>query len=85
MDWYPFWESFDTPVHRNSPLTGADKFNYLKSLPVGSAAHVIAGLSLTNANYEKALDILKKRFGNRQIVISSHLEALTTIPNNIHS
>ena len=52
----------------------------MKSLLVGSAAHVIAGLPLTNGNYEKAIGRLKKRFGNRQIVISSHMEALTKIP-----
>ena len=26
IDWYPFWESFDSAAHRNSTLTGADKF-----------------------------------------------------------
>ena len=57
-----------------------EQISYLKSLLVGSAAHVIAGLPLTNGNYEKAIDLLKKRFGNRQIVISSHMEALTKIP-----
>ena len=29
IDWYPFWESFESAVHRNSTLTGVDKFNYL--------------------------------------------------------
>ena len=80
IDWYPFWESFESAVHRNSTLTGVDKFNYLKSLLGGSAAHVIAGLTLTNSNYEKAIDLLKQRFGDRQLVISSHMEALTKIP-----
>ena len=72
INWYPFWESFESAT-----LTGVDKFNYLKSLLVGSAAHAIAGLPLTNANYEKAIDLLKKRFGNHQMIISSHMEALT--------
>ena len=67
-------------VHRNSTLTGVDKFNYLKSLLGGSTAHVITGLTLTNANYKKAIDLLKQRLGNRQLVSSSHMEALTKIP-----
>ena len=45
-----------------------------------SAAHAIAGLTLANANYEKAIDLLKKRFRNRQMIISSHMEAFTKIP-----
>lgn len=57
-----------------------EKLNYLKSLLVGSAARVIAGLTLTNANFEKAIDLLKKRFRNRQIILSSQIEALTEIP-----
>ncbi|KAL9969544.1 hypothetical protein ACROYT_G021769 [Oculina patagonica] len=80
IDWYPFWECFESAVHRNTALSGVDKFNYPNSLLVGSAAHVIAGLTLTSANYEKAVDLLKKRFGNRQVIISSHMEALTKIP-----
>ena len=57
-----------------------DKFNYLKSLLVGTAQNVATGLALTSANYAKAVELLQKRFGNRQMVISSHMEALTKIP-----
>ncbi len=46
------------------PLTPIDKFNYLKSLMDGAAAESIAELSLSNANYEEAIVILKSRFGN---------------------
>ena len=47
---------------------------------MGTPQNVVAGLALTSENYEKAIELLKRRFGNRQIVISSHLEALTKIP-----
>ena len=57
-----------------------DKFNYLKLLLTGIAQSVVTGLALTSANYEKAVELLKRRFGNRQVVISSHMEALTKIP-----
>ena len=74
IEWYPFWDSFESAVHKNPNLSGVDKFNYLKSLLVGVAQTVVAGLALTNANYEKAVELLQKRFGNRQIVISSHIK-----------
>ena len=80
IEWYPFWESFESAVHKNSNLSGVDKFNYLKSLLTGIAQSVVTGLALTSANYEKAVELLKRRFGNRQVVISSHMEALTKIP-----
>ena len=80
IEWYPFWESFESAVHKNSNLSGVDKFNFLKSLLTGIAQSVVTGLALTSANYEKAVELLKRRFGNRQVVISSHMEALTKIP-----
>ncbi|XP_068761955.1 uncharacterized protein [Montipora capricornis] len=80
IEWYPFGESFESAVHKNSNLSGVDKFNYLKSLLTGIAQSVVTGLALTSANYEKAVELLKRRFGNRQVVISSHMEALTKIP-----
>ena len=80
LHWYPFWESFESAVHKNPNLSSVDKFNYLKSLLTGTAQSSVAGLALTSANYEKAVDLLKQRFGNRQMVISSHIEVLTKLP-----
>ena len=80
IHWYPFWESFDSAVHKNPNLSSVDKFNYLQSLLTGTARSAIAGLALTSANYKKAVGLLKQRFGNRQIVISSHIEVLTKLP-----
>ena len=77
--WYPFWESFEYAVHKNPYLSGVDKFNYLKSVLVGTAQNVVAGLTLTSVNYEKAVELLQARFGNRKIVIFSHVETLTRI------
>ena len=57
-----------------------DKFKYLKSLLTGTAQSSVAGLALTSANYEKAVDLLKQRFGHRQMVISSQIEVLTKLP-----
>ena len=36
----------------------------------------VAGLKLTAANYTEAVDILKKRFGNKQQIISRHMDTL---------
>ena len=53
-----------------------DKFNYLSSLVESSAAQAIAGLTLTAANYDEAIATLKKRFGNPQLIVNRHMEAL---------
>ena len=60
----------------NVHQTSIDKFNYLHSLLDKSAAAAMSGLRLTAANYEEAVSILRKRFGNRQKIVNRHVEAL---------
>ena len=76
MRWPTFWDSFNSAVHTNDQLSEIDKFNYLRSLLEGVAYDAIAGLALSAANYGEAVEILKKRFGNRQLIISKHMESL---------
>ena len=79
MKWTAFWDSFNSAVHENDRLSEIDKFNYLRSLLKGSAYDAIAGLALLAANYGEAVAILKKRFGNRQMIISKHMESLLAV------
>ena len=79
--WNPFWDTFETSIHTNPSLAPIDKFNYLKSLMDGAAAESIAGLSLTNANYEEAIAVLKSRFGNKQQIINRHMDILLNLPS----
>ena len=80
MEWTPFWDSFQSAVHVNESLNTVDKFNYLKSLIYGQAAETISGFSLTSENYEEAINLLKDRYGNKQVLISAHVESLLKLP-----
>ena len=40
------------------------------------ALEAISGLTLTGANYDEAIVILQKRFGNKQLIINKHMEQL---------
>ena len=68
--WTAFWDSYESAVHLNSALSDIDKFNYLRSLLEKSAYDAIAGLTLSSANYGEAIEILRKRFGNKQVIVS---------------
>ena len=78
--WVTFWDSFDSSIHNNPSLSDVDKFNYLSSLLESTAAESIAGLTLTSANYEEAVATLKRRFGNTQLIVSKHMDALLNLP-----
>lgn len=45
----------------------------------GVAAEPIMGLSLTNANHEEAIFILKSRFGSKQQIINRHMDILLNL------
>ena len=77
--WLEVWDSFVASVHNNEDLSDAERFSYLKSLLEGPAYSTVAGLALTSTNYEKAIDILKSRYGQRQVIINSHMEHLLNL------
>ena len=77
--WTSFWDSYRSVIHLNPELTEVDKFNYLRSLLDHSAHDAIAGLTLSSANYQQAIEILHKHFGNKQVIISKHMDILMNI------
>ena len=46
----------------------------------GAADFAIAGLPLTEDNYQTAMIIPRDRFGKPQLLISNHMEALLKLP-----
>ena len=81
--WQEFWDSFRASVDNNSNLNDAMKLEYLKCQCEGAAYQAIAGLELTNDNYEVAVNVLKQRFGQRQDILNAHMDALLYI-NTVH-
>ena len=77
--WTTFLDSYESSIHHNTQLSDIDKFIYLSSLLEGPAAESISELRLTAANYNEAMSILQRRFGNTQEIVSKHMEALLNI------
>ncbi|GIX88132.1 reverse transcriptase [Caerostris extrusa] len=70
---------YKAAIHKNENLQDIEKFNYLKSLLTDSVATAISGLPLTPENYRKAVEILKERFGKKEILISAHTNRLLNL------
>ena len=77
--WTPFWDSYKAAIHDNPDLTDVDKFNYLRSLLEGPALEAISGLTLTSANYQEAISILEKWFGNKRQIVAKHMDTLINV------
>ena len=79
-DWSAFWDSFDSAINSNQSLTPIARFSYLRASLRGSVAATINGLSLSSANYEAAVALLKERYGDPQKIINAHMDALVNLP-----
>ena len=79
LEFQSFWDTFSAAVDSQSSFDNVLKFTYLKSYLRGPALSAIEGLSLTSANYTEAVDILGKRFGNKQLLINSNVEKMMGI------
>lgn len=77
--WQGFWSQYETAIHNNETLGKVDKFNYLKSYLIGTAANVVACLTLNDDNYDNAIVMLKNRFGRKDLVINAHMNKLLNL------
>lgn len=76
ISWQEFWEQFEQVIHTNDQLTTLDKFGYLRAAVTGEALSAIRGLPPTSRCYEDAVLLLKKRFGNEDILVQTHMRKL---------
>ena len=81
LEWQPFWDSFNAAVNSNPTISDVQKLNYLRSQLQGEASQLIAGFSLTSANYSHSAALLKDHYGQQQKLITAHMQALLELPN----
>ena len=78
-EWKAFWDAFASAIDNNTGLENVQKLNYLKSYLYGNAARAIDGFQATNENYERAVRQLEERFGDRQVIVSGHMNKFKEI------
>ncbi|GFU18809.1 uncharacterized protein NPIL_266261, partial [Nephila pilipes] len=78
-NWLEFLSQFENAIDKNSGLSKIEKLIYLKSSVGGVAAKAISGFALTESNYDAALELLKTRFGQKNLLINAHLGSLLSI------
>nr|XP_012554848.2 uncharacterized protein LOC105843698 [Hydra vulgaris] len=78
-EWQTFYENFECAIHNNNDLSPIQKLNYLRNLLDGKALKTISGLALSNDNYHTSLELLKERFNDKQLLISTHMKSLLSL------
>ena len=79
IQWTPFWEKFNALIGKTE-LPTVSKFTYLLAALEGEAKGVVQGLSVTENNYNVAVELLKERFGRTEQVRFAHIRALLNLP-----
>ncbi|XP_020808851.1 uncharacterized protein LOC110184601 isoform X1 [Drosophila serrata] len=76
MDWPDFYAMYTTVIGNNEDLTNLEKFQHLRSCLDGPALDTIRSLEPTEANYEKAVDLLTARFDNKLLHFQGHIRSI---------
>jgi len=74
--WQEFWDRFSSAVHNDGSLAKVNKFMHLKGYLEETARSVVPGFSLTNVDYDAAIELLKKRYAKPGIIIRAHINEL---------
>lgn len=77
-EWNTFFDTFSALVDSTN-MANITKFTYLQSYLTGDAKKAIEGLTLSSVNYQVALEILKERYGRKEIIIFGHVQNLLGI------
>ena len=80
LEWVTFWDSFQSAIGLDDELNDVDKFKYLRSYLGGAAYTAIEGLPISNGNYKEVVNILQKRFGSKQVIISNFMNTIMKLP-----
>ena len=80
-----FRETYEAAIHQNTRMSNVQKFSYLINYLNGSAKQAVGGFPVTNEAYQEAFTLLKNRYGNPQLIISSHMNNLIKLEKVVNS
>lgn len=78
--WMLFKDAFESLINGNRKLSAVQKFQYLRSTLKDEALHIISGLNTSAENYRIAWNLLVTHYGNKKLIINSHLSKLLEFP-----
>uniref|UniRef100_A0A914CX12 Gag protein n=1 Tax=Acrobeloides nanus TaxID=290746 RepID=A0A914CX12_9BILA len=84
LNWEPFWDFFEGSVHVQN-LPKAMKLNYLLQCLEGKAKTAVAGFKVKNDNYDPVVDILKQKFGSKDVLRKSLYNELYAVTKSASS
>lgn len=79
-EWESFFDLFNAMIQKNPTLSDAQRLRYLKMCLRDPAKKTIAALEATDANFQKAIGLLQRRYYNPRLAINKHYGNLIHYP-----
>ena len=83
--WQQFYDTFEASIDKNENLSNVQKFTYLQGYLEGPALKCNEAMTLSKENYIQALKQLKDRYGNPQLITSTHMGKLLKLEKVFNS
>lgn len=78
-DWPRFWSQFETEIDK-AEIAGVTKYSYLKELVDPKIRAEIDGLPFSVEGYERAKNILARKYGQTSEVVNAYVENIMSLP-----
>lgn len=80
LQWRHFKDTFECIIVNNSSLSAIQRFQYLLSALHGEARQLVQNISISEANFKIAYDLICNRYDNKKLLASQHVKALLSLP-----
>ena len=80
MDWMRFWGEYSETIDKTN-IAPVTKFTFLRELLCEKAKKTIEALPHTAEGYNRALSLLKDRFGKESEIIKAYVKAILDLPH----
>lgn len=78
-NWREFWDRLNVQILSRRRLSKITKFSFLIGCLRGKALELVKGLAITEANFDAAIEKLRKRYDNPERLITAYYDELKEI------
>ena len=78
LDCISFYDRFKGAVTDNDQLTNSLRLQYLKSAVKGEASEMLTSITVTDDNFDVAMEISQNRYDNRRLILRAHIHEIVS-------
>ena len=80
LDWFKFWNQFETEIDQQDHIPPVTKYSYLKEFLLPQVCKLVDGLPFTSEGYSRAKAFLQAKIGKLTVVANAHINCIISLP-----